>query len=114
MKIKKSWITILVIIAVVILAVFLIRKNSNIVSKETAVCIGNNSVIYTQLGCHACEIQEKMFGDNYQYLNQIDCIFEGEKCIQEQITATPTWIINSKKYVGIQSIETLKNLTGCK
>lgn len=109
---KRLWITIMVIIGVVVFA-FLIKNgfvNGN-TSQQIAECIGENSVLYVQLGCHACENQEKLFGENYQYLNVIDCWYERDKC--EDITATPTWIINGEKYVGVQTIEKLKELTGC-
>lgn len=108
---KKSWVTFIVIIAVIILAVILMNKSSGGISKKTTICIANNSKVYVQLGCHACENQEKLFGDTYQYLNVTDCFYERDKC--SDIQATPTWIINEKKYVGVQSLEKLKELTGC-
>ncbi|RLG13910.1 hypothetical protein DRN69_04850 [Candidatus Pacearchaeota archaeon] len=114
---KNRGVTILVIIGVIILAIMLLNlfsgRLSGEVSKQTALCISEHSQIYVQLGCHACETQEKMFGDNYKYLNLTDCFFEKEKCIQAEIAATPTWIINGKTYIGVQSIEKLKELTGC-
>jgi len=108
---KRSWVTITIIVAVIILAIVLINASKNGVSKETAMCIANNSILYVQFGCHACEIQEEMFGENYQYLNVIDCWFERERC--EGITFTPTWLINNEKYDEVQTIEKLKELTGC-
>lgn len=114
MRFKKRWLSLIVVIAVIILAVFLIKRNSNGVPKETALCIANNSVVYTQLGCYACESQEKLFGNSYQYLNEIDCFYKRDKCVEAEITATPTWIINGEKYLGVQTIEKLKNITGCK
>jgi len=110
---KSSWITILIIVGVIILAYFLINRKYDAVSKEDAVCIGQNSELYIQLGCHACEIQQKMFGSNYKYLNLTDCWFDKEACISKEIDRTPTWIIAGKKIVGVQSIEILKELTGC-
>lgn len=111
MRIKKRWISIIVIIAVIIFAIIIIKSQGNGVSKATTLCIAQNSELYTQLGCHACKIQEELFGENKEYLNIIDCFFEREKC--SGITATPTWIINGEKYIGVQSIEKLKELTGC-
>ena len=109
---KKNWITIIVIVAVVIISLILINDPASAaVSKSTATCIGENSELYVQLGCHACETQEEMFGENYQYLKAIDCFYNIEKC--ESITHTPTWIINEQRYVGVQDVETLKELTGC-
>lgn len=108
---KRSLITITIIVAVIILSIILINASKNGVSQKTAMCIGENSELYTQLGCHACEIQEEKFGASYQYLNVIDCFFERDKCSDIQVT--PTWIINGQKYTRVQSIEKLKELTGC-
>lgn len=108
---KSFWITGGVIVAVIIFAIVMKSFIGNGASKQTAECIGENSELYVQLGCHACESQEKLFGENYQYLNIIDCWFEQEKC--GGITHTPTWIINGEKYRGVRSIKELKELTGC-
>ena len=108
---KRSVATVLIVLAVIILSVFILTSSKPNVPEETAKCIGENAVLYTQLGCHACEYQEKLFGSNYQHLNVIDCWFEQEKCLG--IKGTPTWIINEKEYLGAKSIEQLKELTGC-
>lgn len=111
-KDTKIYLGLVVIVIIVILGIFWVKGNGSI-NEKTAKCIGENSVLYTKLGCPACEAQEKMFEDNYQYLNKIDCHSETQKCIDAQITGTPTWIINGEKYLGMQSIEKLKELTGC-
>jgi len=117
---NNSLITMVVILAVIILAIIIIISSGNPNSnpngnnsslEETAKCIGEKATLYVQLGCHACENQEKMFGEYVQYLIIIDCWYEKEKCVG--ITATPTWVINGEQYKGVQSIEKLKELTGC-
>ncbi len=108
---KAQIITILVIAAVIALAIFIITRTNGSISTKTVLCIANKSTIYVQLGCHACALQEEMFGEDYKYFNVIDCFYEQEKC--SNITATPTWLINGKYYVGVQSIEELKDLTNC-
>jgi len=108
---KKSLVTLIVIIVVIILAIIIMTRSHPETSEEVAKCIGQNAKLYTQLGCSACKIQEEMFGDNYKYLNVVDCWFEREKC--GGIEYTPTWIIKGEKYVGAQSISTLQELTGC-
>jgi hypothetical protein len=110
---KKSLITLAIILIVIIISVIILTRSSNGASKGTSMCIANHAELYIQLGCNACETQKKMFGENYKYLNVIDCFYEREKCMQEEIAYTPTWIINGTQYIGVQSIETLKNLTGC-
>ena len=64
-----------------------------------------------QLGCHACETQENMFGDNYKFITTVDCFFEMENC--QGITHTPTWEIKGELYKGLHSIKELQELTGC-
>jgi len=109
---KKGWITIAIIVAVIALAFVLLNdQEEETIPKSLAKCIGENSELYTQLGCHACEIQKEMFGENYEHLTVVDCFFNLEAC--SEISYTPTWIINDKEYVGVQDIETLKELTGC-
>ncbi|MEN7981844.1 MAG: hypothetical protein ABFQ65_00155 [Nanoarchaeota archaeon] len=108
---KKSVLTLIIIFGIILLSFAILNKPHPDIEKETAQCIGQNSVLYIQLGCHACETQEKMFGNNYQHLNVVDCFFEKEKC--QNIKYTPTWIINNKKYQGVQDIDKLKELTNC-
>jgi len=103
--------TIIIILIVIFLSVLVLQKPKPTISEELTKCIGKNSELYTQLGCHACEIQEDLFGENYRYLTIIDCFYEQDKCMKIQYT--PTWIINGKEIAGVQSIETLKELTGC-
>lgn len=108
---KKFLITIIIILGVIILSIIIISRPQPETPEEVAKCIGKNSKVYTQLGCHACETQKNMFGESYKYLNVIDCFYEKDKC--SEIKYTPTWIIKGGEYVGVQSIEKLKELTGC-
>lgn len=109
---KKSWITFAVVVAVILLSIIILNRQHPETSEEVAKCIGKNSILYTQYGCHACETQEKIFGENYQYLNIIDC-FEDQSACLGKIRGTPTWIIDGEKYIGVKSIEELRNITGC-
>ncbi len=108
---KGSWITFGIIILVVILSILIIRKPSNTTTEAIAKCIGDNSMLYVQLGCPHCKTQEEMFGDNVKYLKTIDCFFERDKCAA--INATPTWLISGRYYEGVQSIDDLKTYAGC-
>lgn len=81
-------------------------------SEKVAKWIGENSVLYVQPGCSHCEDQERLFGDSIRYLTMIDCLENRQECIDAEVEGTPTWIIDGQKYVGVQSIEKLKELTG--
>lgn len=110
---KGNIITILIILGIIIFAIIAINRPHPQTTEEIAKCIGENSKLYTQLGCSHCEEQEEMFGDNLKYLDIIDCFYERDKCSSEDIEATPTWLIKGKKYEGVQTIEKLQELTGC-
>jgi len=107
------WINILVAVIIVSIVLFVVTKPNEPVdtNEEIVKCIADKSTLYTQLGCHACETQEKLFGENYKYLKIVDCFYELEKC--QGIEATPTWRIKGRDYKSVQSIETLQELTGC-
>ncbi len=111
---KQAWVTWGIIAVIIIVAAFILfNRSGQNVQTELAKCIGENSELYIQLGCHACQIQEDMFGDSYENLNVIDCFYDQQECIDRGIKATPTWIIKNQTYVGVQDISTLKELTGC-
>ena len=86
----------------------------DIPSESVAKWIGEHSVLYVQTGCSHCKEQEDLFGNNVKYINIIDGIKEEnrQKFIDAEIEYTPTWVINGQKYVGVQSIEKLKEITG--
>jgi glutaredoxin len=113
--------TFIVIILVLVLAGTIIYFKSglatqnNQVSVDAAKWIGNHSVVYVQAGCSHCVDQEAMFGDNWEYINSVDCVASpqnAQTCVIANITATPTWVINGQQYIGVQSIATLEQLTG--
>ena len=114
MKIKKGELifNIVAVIVFVTIVYFLFIPKSVVETNEgIAKCIGERSTVYVQTGCSHCEDQLAMFQNYTSYLNQIDCAYTPEKC--SGIEGTPTWKISNKLYVGVQSIDTLKSLTGC-
>lgn len=110
---KKSWITWTIIILVILLGIYIINRPYPETQEEVVKCIAGKSVLYSQLGCHACETQEEIFGENYKHIEVVDCFFEQNECIEKEIQGTPTWIINGEKHLGVQTIDELREITGC-
>ncbi len=111
-KESKVYLILVIVIVVIIAVIFWLRGNGGI-DEELARCIGQNSELYVKEGCPACERQEELFEENYQYLNIIDCSEDLQKCIDAGISGTPTWIIDDTLYPSVRSVEELKQLTGC-
>jgi len=110
---KKSYITIIIILAILTISWYFLPGDNPNLDEQLAKCIGSKSILYMQEGCIACREQEKIFGDSYKFLNKVDCIQDSTRCLIENVTATPTWQINNKKYKGVKTIDELKNMTGC-
>ena len=108
---KKRVVLFVLFVILIVGIVVLISLRKSDTDAETAECIGGNSTLYIRTGCSACRYQEELFGNNFKYLNVVDCAIGPEKC--EGIYAVPTWIINDAQYRGARSINTLKELTGC-
>ena len=89
------------------------NNNGETPEEKTAKCIGENSLLYVSTGCFACETQQNLFGENIKHLQIINCRIQPQKCSENQIISVPTWIINKNKYVSVQNIDKLKELTGC-
>jgi len=64
--------------------------------------------------CTHCQEQKKMFGSSFKYVDYVNCDFNEGECIKKGIKGYPTWIINETDYRGVQSLQKLGYLTGCK
>lgn len=113
---SSTWtIAAIVIIVVVILGGYIYSPSTplGVVDGATTICIAENSVFYGTEWCSFCQKQKELFGINEELLNYIDCDEDREACIMVGIEVFPTWDINGERYTGVQSIEKLKELTGC-
>jgi len=110
---KKNLVTAIIILTIIIFSIWILTRGNSNVDEELAKCIGENSILYVRTGCSACEAQKDLFGDSIKHLQIIDCMTQAQECLNNGITSVPTWIINGNKYVSVQSIKNLKELTGC-
>lgn len=111
---KTNYITIGIVIAVIILAYFLINKPKPETPEAVAKCIGEKSIFYSQEGCIHCINQKKLFGENVKFLNIYDCTSNWTYCEEKGITGTPTWILfNGTIIEGKREINYLANAMEC-
>ncbi len=111
-KDTKVYLGLAAIVTLIILGIYWAKGNGN--SDEVVIkCIAENSQLIIKAGCPACASQENLLKENIDKFNVTDCSVESKKCIDLGIVRVPTWIINGEKYLGAQSIEKLKELTGC-
>jgi len=85
---------------------------------EFAKCLtSKNATFYGSFECTFCNRQKEMFGNSMQYINYVECgpldSPPNAACINAGIERYPTWIINGIKYLGLQQLNSLSELTGC-
>ena len=74
--------------------------------------------MYGAYTCSHCQNQKNLFGEDFKYINYIECSEDGENanpslCQQQEINTYPTWQINNQNYIGEKTLEQLKQLSGC-
>ena len=83
-------------------------------TEALAKCLTEKGVyIYVSPSCGHCNHQKEVFGDDFQYINSIDCTEDQEVCKAAGIAGVPTWVINNQNYPGRKSLSELKELTNC-
>ena len=80
----------------------------------------NGVVKYSAYWCPNCLYQSELFGkEAYKELNVVECAREGKNsqtqlCIDKKIEGFPSWEINGKIMIGVQTLEDLSELIGYK
>jgi hypothetical protein len=97
-----------------------VGENYDVLAK----CLNENGVrFYSSIYCGHCLEQKELFGDSFQYIEEIECHpdasdSQAELCKQMEIVGTPTWTMEHegkelKRNVGYMSIEDIRNWAGC-
>ena len=124
LKALMPWIILIIIINIIPLILFNIPSSEKENYDILAQCITEKGVnMYGSFRCGVCAKTRVMFGDSFQYINEIECHPQGENsqtelCLKKGIEGTPTWIlepdgIELKRQLGFLSIEELKEFSGC-
>ena len=80
----------------------------------------NGVVKYSAYWCPNCLNQGELFGKQaYRELNVVECARDGKNsqtqlCIDKNIQGFPSWEINGKIIIGVQTLKELSNLSGYK
>ncbi len=97
-----------------------VGENQDVLAK----CLNENGVkMYSSFLCGHCKEQKDLFGNSFNFIEEIECHPDGpnsrfELCQAKEITGTPTWIMEKdgkefKRNVGFMPLEELKAWAGC-
>ena len=105
-----------VIVAVVASAGFLYSMPSASSGEDGsfAQCLTDKgAIMYGTDWCSYCKKQRAMFGESFKDIDYRNCDIVGDECSQAGVRGFPTWVINGRSYVGVQSLEDIGKATGC-
>ena len=81
---------------------------------EFAQCLTEKEIkMYGTGWCSYCQRQKDAFGSSFKYIDFVDCDKDKQECISAGVQGYPTWKINEENYPGLQSLETLAQLSEC-
>ena len=99
----------------------IVTSESTKESIELAKFLNDNGVVkYSAYWCPNCLNQGELFGKQaYKELNVVECARDGKNsqtqlCIDKNIEGFPSWEINGKIILGVQTLKELSRLTGYK
>jgi len=97
----------------------IVTSESTEESIEFAKYLRDNGVVkYSAYWCPNCLNQAEYFGRQaYEELNVVECARDGKNsqtqlCIDKKIQGFPSWEINGKIILGVQTLKELSKLTG--
>ena len=97
----------------------IVTSESTEESIEFAKYLRDNGVVkYSAYWCPNCLNQAEYFGRQaYEELNVVECARDGKNsqtqlCIDKKIQGFPSWEINGKIILGLQTLKELSKLTG--
>ena len=71
-----------------------------------------DSEFYTSVFCADCEKQQKLFGEQFKSIKQVNCGNNKELC--PNIRSIPAWYIKGNIYYGYKNLTELKSISECK
>ncbi len=111
---KGGLVMLLLIVGIVLCIAAIFYFKERIDSNDSPMrCIAGKSHLYVSRTCSFCAQQKILLGESIKYFNITDCLDDMQLCINKEVTRWPAWEIGGQIYLGVRSIEELKELTEC-
>ncbi len=80
-----------------------------------ALCLAmRGALLFGADWCPACRHQNELFGPAASSLVHVDCDASPTACADAGVRSIPAWEIGGRLHTGVQSLETLADLSGCR
>jgi len=112
-KITKGFILLVLIIAIIASILIINYYRNNGLNGATAMCIAEKSKLFVSERCGHCTNQKQILEPYLEKFELIDVLEHPEVWEKYNLVGVPSWIIDGKTYLGVQSVNNLKEITGC-
>ena len=114
----RNGVTAITIALIFLIGVYMVQQSYKpdltSATEDFAKCLNNTgAVMYGTSWCHFCQQQKTMFAPYFEYITFVDCDVDRQACVRNGVDSYPTWIINNKTLVGLQSVKQLASVSGC-
>ncbi|MDP3918620.1 MAG: vitamin K epoxide reductase family protein [Nanoarchaeota archaeon] len=119
-----GWALLFILIMIITFFIFNVKTNPDMNLDDFAMCINDSGVkMYGSFRCGVCAKERALFGDSFDYINEIECHPDGENsqtalCLSKGVQGTPTWVLESEgeeldRHIGYMDLEELAYFSGC-
>jgi uncharacterized membrane protein len=123
-KKSKLWLIILIVLGILSLIYFNLPQSEKVDYEQLAKCVTEKGInMYGSFRCGVCAKTRDMYGDAFEFINEIECHPQGEnpqteRCLEKGIEGTPTWVmepngVEEKRYQGFLSADEMMEFSGC-
>lgn len=114
----RNGVTAITIALIILIGVFMVQQSYKpdltSATEDFTKCLNNTgAVMYGTSWCHYCQQEKTMFAPYFEYITFVDCDLDKQDCVRHGVDSYPTWIINNKTLVGLQSVKQLASASGC-
>lgn len=114
----RNGVTAITIALILLIGVYMVQQSYKpdltSANEDFTKCLNNTgAVMYGTSWCHYCQQQKTMFAPYFEYITFVDCDVDKQACVRNGVESYPTWKINNKTLVGLQSIKRLSEVSGC-
>lgn len=105
----------IIVVATAIVILFFLLWPASVVSKGSfGECLKEKGVtMYGVDTCSNCQTQKELLGEDFKYVDYVNCDFNKAKCVEKGIQFYPVWTKGNEVLVGVQTRESLAEFSGC-
>lgn len=111
---NKKFLIIFVLVAAILLLIAVFWPQAVVSTTSFGQCLSEKGIkMYGNDNCPHCRDQKEILGEEFQYVDYVNCDFNDAECRENGVKYYPTWTNGIHKIIGTQSLPNLAKFSGC-